>query len=163
MQEDLAETFARIEGLSPDTVMPFAGSSEPLHFTVLAFTGKDKPLVIAAPGYEAPIWAAEASGAPVIKVPLADPRGAATHDIRAMLAAASAPGVIYICNPNNPTGSLTSRADLEYAVANAPKGAILLIDEAYIHLSDAAPALDFVKQGSGPPSPRGTRAFRTTR
>ena len=106
MQEDLAETFARIEGLSPDTVMPFAGSSEPLHFTVLAFTGKDKPLVIADPGYEAPIWAAEASGAPVIKVPLADPRGAATHDIRAMLAAASAPGVIYICNPNNPTGSL---------------------------------------------------------
>ena len=147
MQEDLAETFARIEGLSPDTVMPFAGSSEPLHFTVLAFTGKDKPLVIADPGYEAPFWASEASGAPVIAVPLADPRGAATHDIRAMLAAASAPGVIYICNPNNPTGSLTSRADLEYAVANAPKGAILLIDEAYIHLSDAAPALDFVKQG----------------
>jgi len=147
MQEELAETFARIEGLRPDTVMPFAGSSEPLHFTVLAFTGKDKPLVIADPGYEAPMWAAEACGAPVIKVPLADPKGAAAHDIRAMLAAASAPGVIYICNPNNPTGTVTSRADMEYAVANAPKGAILLIDEAYIHLSDTTPALDFVKQG----------------
>jgi histidinol-phosphate aminotransferase len=147
MQEDLAETFARIEGLDPASVVAFAGSSEPLHFTVLAFTGKDKPLVIADPGYEAPMWAAQVSGAPVIKVPLADPKGAATHDIKAMLAAASAPGVIYICNPNNPTGTVTPRADIEYAVANAPKGTILLIDEAYIHLSDATPSLDFVKDG----------------
>ena len=55
--------------------------------------------------------------------------------------------MIYICNPNNPTGTVTPRADIEYAVANAPKGTILLIDEAYIHLSDATPSLDFVKDG----------------
>ena len=42
--------------------MPFAGSSEPLHYTVLAFTSKDRPLVIADPGYEAPMWAAQVSG-----------------------------------------------------------------------------------------------------
>ncbi len=147
MQDDLASTFARIEGLDPESVLPFAGSSDPLHYTVLTFTDKSKPLVIADPGYEAPIWAAAVTGAPVIKVPLADPKGAATHDIKAMLAASSTPGVIYICNPNNPTGTTTSRADIEYAVANAPKGAILLIDEAYIHLSDATPSLDFVKEG----------------
>jgi histidinol-phosphate aminotransferase len=147
MQEDLAETFAKIEGLDPESVLPFAGSSEPLHYTVLAFTGKDKPLVVADPGYEAPMWAAQVSGAPVIKVPLADPKGAATHDIKAMLAASSNPGVIYICNPNNPTGTCTPRADLEHAVANAPKGTILLIDEAYIHLCDEPHSLDFVKEG----------------
>jgi histidinol-phosphate aminotransferase len=147
MEEDLAATFAKLEGLSADSVMPFAGSSAPLHFAVLAFTDRNKPLVIADPGYEAPIWASEVSGASVIKVPLSDPRGAATHDIKAMLAAASAPGVIYICNPNNPTGTVTSRADIEYAVANAPKGTVLLIDEAYIHLSDTTPSLDFVKAG----------------
>jgi histidinol-phosphate aminotransferase len=147
MQEDLANTFAKIEGLNPDYVLPFAGSSDPLHYTVLAFTDKSKPLVIADPGYEAPMWAAKVSGAEVIKVPLADPKGEASHDIRAMLAASSTPGVIYICNPNNPTGTLTSRADLEYAVANAPKGTILLIDEAYIHLSDVPRSLDFVKEG----------------
>lgn len=147
MQEELAETFAKIEGLDPESVLPFAGSSEPLHYTVLAFTNKSKPLVIADPGYEAPMWAAQASGAPIIKVPLADPKGAASHDIKAMLAAASNPGVIYICNPNNPTGTVTSRKDIEYAVANAPKGTILLIDEAYIHLSDVQPSLDFVKEG----------------
>ena len=147
MQEEVEEIFATQEGLDPASVMAFAGSSEPLHYTVLTFTGKSKPLVVADPGYEAPTWAAQIAGAPVIKVPLADPKGEARHDIKAMIAAASTPGVIYICNPNNPTGTVTPRADIEWAVANAPKGSILLIDEAYIHLSGVPSALNFVKEG----------------
>jgi histidinol-phosphate aminotransferase len=147
MEMDLTSTFAKQEGLDPASVMAFAGSSEPLHYTVLTFTDKSKPLVVADPGYEAPMWAAKIAGADVIKVPLADPKGAASHDIKAMLAASTTPGVIYICNPNNPTGTCTARADIEYAVANAPKGTILLIDEAYIHLSDAPRSIDFVKEG----------------
>ncbi|MDR5728862.1 MAG: pyridoxal phosphate-dependent aminotransferase [Terriglobia bacterium] len=147
MEDELAELFAKQEGLDPASVIAFAGSSEPLHFTVLAFTSASRPLVIADPGYEAPTWAAQVSGAPILKVPLADPKGAATHDIKAMLAASSNPGVIYICNPNNPTGTVTPRADIEHAVANAPKDTVLLIDEAYIHLCDATPSLDFVKEG----------------
>ncbi len=146
-EEELAEIFAKQEGLSPESVIPFAGSSEPLHFTVLAFTGKDRPLVVADPGYEAPMWAAKVSGAPILKVPLADPKGEARHDIKAMLAASSNPGVIYICNPNNPTGTCTPRADIEFAVANAPKDTVILIDEAYIHLCDAPRSIDFVKEG----------------
>ena len=147
MEDELAQIFAKQEGLSPESVMPYAGSSEPLHYTVLAFTGKDKPLVVADPGYEAPMWAAQVSGAPVVKVPLADAKGAAAHDIKAMLAASSNPGVIYICNPNNPTGTCTPRKDIEYAVAHAPKDTIVLIDEAYIHLCDEPRSLDFVKEG----------------
>lgn len=147
MEEELAEIFAKQEGLNPECVIPFAGSSEPLHYTVLAFTGKDRPLVIADPGYEAPMWAAQISGAPIIKVPLADPQGAASHDVKAMLAAATNPGVIYICNPNNPTGTCTARADIAKAVTNAPKDTIVLIDEAYIHLCDIPNSLDFVKEG----------------
>jgi histidinol-phosphate aminotransferase len=147
MEEELAEIFAKQEGLNPESVIPFAGSSEPLHYTVLAFTGKDRPLVLADPGYEAPMWAAQISGAPILKVPLADPKGEAKHDIPAMLAAASNPGVIYICNPNNPTGTCTPRTDIEHAVANAPKDSVILIDEAYIHLCDAPRSLDFVKEG----------------
>jgi histidinol-phosphate aminotransferase len=127
--------------------MGFAGSSEPLHYTVLSFTDKGKPLVVADPGYEAPTWAAQIVGAPVIKVPLADPKGEARHDIKAMIAASSTPGVIYICNPHNPTGTVTPRADIEWAVANAPKGTVLLIDEAYIHLAGVPSALSFVKEG----------------
>lgn len=147
MQEDLANTFAKQEGLNPESVLPFAGSSEPLHYTVLAFTGKDRPLVVADPGYEAPMWAAQVSGAPVIKIPLADPKGEAKHDVKAMIAASSNPGVIYVCNPNNPTGTCTPKQDIEYIVANAPKDTIVMIDEAYIHLCDAPRSLDFVKDG----------------
>jgi histidinol-phosphate aminotransferase len=147
MEDDLTSTFAKMEGLDPDSVMAFAGSSEPLHYTVLTFSDKSRPLVIADPGYEAPMWAAQVSGADIVKVPLADPKGEAKHDIKAMLAASANAGVIYICNPNNPTGTCTPRKDIEYAVANAPKDAILLIDEAYIHFCDAPRSLDFVKEG----------------
>jgi histidinol-phosphate aminotransferase len=147
LESEPVEIFAKQEGLNPESVMSFPGSSEPLHYTVLAFTSKDRPLVIADPGYEAPMWAAQASGAAVLKVPLCDPKGAAAHDIKAMLSAASSPGVIYICNPNNPTGTCTPRKDIEYAVAHAPKDTILLIDEAYIHLCDQPRSLDFVRDG----------------
>lgn len=147
MESELAELFAHHEGLDPSQVQVYAGSSEPLHYTVLAFTSKRRPLVIADPGYEAPMFAAQAAGSPILKVPLADPKGAAMHDIPAMLAASQDTGVIYICNPNNPTGTCTPRGDIEHAVANAPKDAILLIDEAYIHLCDAPRSLDFVKEG----------------
>ncbi len=53
-------------------------------------------------------------------------------------------GVIYICNPNNPTGTLTSREDIEWAVANKPKGSVMLLDEAYLHFSDAQRCSDLV-------------------
>ena len=147
MEFDLTDAFAKIEGLNPESVRAYSGSSEPLHYTVLAFTSKDRPLVTADVTFEAPWWAAEANGTPVIKVPLADPKGAASHDPKALLAAASNPGVIYICNPNNPTGTITPRADIDYVVANAPKDTVILIDEAYIHLSDAQPSLDYVRDG----------------
>ena len=147
MEYDLADLFAKQEGLDPSYIRVYAGSSEPLAYTVLAFTSPSRPLVFADPGYEAAGFAAQRVGAKVIPVPLADPKGAATHDINAMLAAAANPGVIYICNPNNPTGTCTPRADLEHAVAATKGDTVLLIDEAYVHFCDAPRSLDFVKEG----------------
>ena len=144
---DMLEVFAKQEGLDPKNLRAYAGSSEPLAYATLAFTSPSRPLVIADPGYEAPMMSAMAAGSPILKVPLADPQGAATHDIKAMLAASSNPGLIYICNPNNPTGTCTPRADIEHAVASAPKDSIVMIDEAYIHLCDAPRSIDFVKEG----------------
>jgi len=142
LTEKLVTTFSDIEGLKPEYVMPYAGSSEPLHYTVLAFTSKDKPYVTADPGYEAGMYAAKAAGAKIIQIPLT---ASYAHDVKAMVGADPNAGVLYICNPNNPTGTTTSREDIAYAVANKPKGSILLIDEAYIHFSDATPSLDLVK------------------
>lgn len=123
----------------------YAGSSAPLHQAVLAFCSKDRPFVKADPGYEAGEVAARYIGAGVVNVPLR--KGAWDHDVRAMVAAAPNAGLFYLCNPNNPTGTLTSRADVEWLVANKPAGSIVMIDEAYTHISpNAARCTDLVAQ-----------------
>ena len=142
MTGDLIKTFAAAEGLKPEYLRAFPGSSGPLHYSVLAFTSPAKSYVTADPGYEAGTHAAKVSGARVVKVPLTKTY---SHDVKAMLAAAPDAGLFYICTPNNPTGTLTSHADIELLLANKPKDSILLVDEAYIHFSDASTALDLVK------------------
>jgi histidinol-phosphate aminotransferase len=131
----LLEAMAAVEGLPKDHVMPFAGSSDPLNRSVLAFTAPDRSFVIGDPGYEAGEKVAQFLGAKVVRVPL---RKDYAHDVHAMAKADSAAGLIYVCNPNNPTGSVTRKADIEYLVANKPQGAVVLLDEAYIHLSETA-------------------------
>jgi len=142
LADELAETVAQMEGLKPEYMGIFPGSSGPLHFAVLAYTSPAKSYVTADPGYEAGMHAARVSGARIAKVGLTKTYA---HDVKAMLAAAPDAGLFYICNPNNPTGTLTSHADIEYLLENKPKGAILLVDEAYIHLADATSAIDLVK------------------
>ncbi len=127
------KAMAEVDGLSTDHVMPFAGSSDPLHRAVLAFTGPNRSYVVADPGYEAGTRAARFMGAKVIEVPLR--KDDYSHDVHAMAQADASAGLIYVCNPNNPTGSVTRKEDIEYLVDHKPKGAIVLLDEAYIHLA----------------------------
>ncbi|MGA7521795.1 MAG: pyridoxal phosphate-dependent aminotransferase [Acidobacteriaceae bacterium] len=138
----LINTFSAMEGLKDGYVLAYAGSTEPLNYSVLAFTSPERSYVTADPGYEAGMYAATGNGARVVKVPLTSNYA---HDVRAMVAADPNAGVLYICNPNNPTGTITSRADIEYTLEHKPQGSILLIDEAYIHFSDATPSIDLVK------------------
>ena len=136
-----AETLAERLGVMQQYVLPFAGSSDPLHRAVIAYTSPAKSFVVADPGYEAGARAAAFVGSRVHKVPLAKDY---SHDVRAMVKADPNAGVIYICNPNNPTGTLTPRADIEYALSHKPKGSIVLLDEAYIHFTDASSCADLV-------------------
>jgi histidinol-phosphate aminotransferase len=128
-------TLAEIESLPKDHVLPFAGSSDPLHRAVLAFAGPGRGVVVADPGYEAAGGAARFLKAKLTQVPL---RKDGSHDPQAMTSADPSAGVIYICNPNNPTGTVTRKEDIDYIIANKPKDAIVLLDEAYIHLSTTA-------------------------
>jgi histidinol-phosphate aminotransferase len=146
LTEDLAKRFAEQQGLKPEYVRAFPGSGEPLHFSVLAFTATARSYVTADPGYEAGMHAAKISGARVVKTPLT---ASYAHDVKAMLGAAPDAGLFYVCTPNNPTGTITPHADIEYLVEHKPKGSIVLVDEAYIHFSDAATALDLVKADKG--------------
>jgi histidinol-phosphate aminotransferase len=138
----MASTLADMEGLRSGYVVAFAGSSDPLHRTVLAFTSPTRAFVTADPGYEAGEGAARFVGAPVHRVPLTkDYR----HDVRAMAKADSNTGLIYVCSPNNPTGTVTPKADIEWLLANKPAGSIVLLDEAYLHFAaSATPCTDLV-------------------
>jgi len=145
LTDDLVQTFAQMEALDPEYVTATVGSTPPLALSVLAFTSPQKTYVTADPGFELGMMTAENNGARVVKVPLTKTHG---HDVKAMLAAAPDAGVFYICNPNNPTGTLTLRSDIEYLIANKPADSVVLIDEAYIHFTEAAPpSLDLVKSG----------------
>ena len=144
LSDKLLATIATRENLPQDHVIVYAGSSEPLQFAVLAFTSKERGYVAADPGYEAGAVAAKLNDARITQVPLTKTYA---HDVRAMVKADPRAGVIYICNPNNPTGTTTSREDIEYALQHKPSGSILLIDEAYIHFSDLTPTLDLVREG----------------
>ncbi len=144
IQATFVNTYAEQHGLKPENVAVYAGSSEPLHYTVMAFTSPTRSLVTADPSYESPVVAASVVKAPVHRVPLTAAIG---HDVKAMVAADPSAGVIYICNPNNPTGTITPRADILWALENKPAGSVLLVDEAYIHLSDEQSVVDQVAAG----------------
>jgi histidinol-phosphate/aromatic aminotransferase/cobyric acid decarboxylase-like protein len=111
-------------------VVAFPGSSIPLANSAAAFTSPTRSWVMGGPGYGS--GAGRFIGAKTIKVPL---RKDYSHDVEAMIKADPNAGAFYICNPNNPTGTLTPRKDLEYILANKPKDAVLIIDEAYVHFA----------------------------
>lgn len=128
---ELQELLGSQEGVKQSYVQVHDGSSAPLLQAVLSFTSPTRPFVIADPGYEAGGEAAKFIGAKIVGVPLNKDY---SHDVKAMAAVENA-GLIYVCNPNNPTGTLTKREDIEWLVANKPAGSIVMIDEAYIHLA----------------------------
>jgi len=142
LKEEFVKTFTEMEGIKPEYLHVYPGSSEPLHFSVLSFTSPAKSYVTADPGYEAGMKAAKISGARIVKTPLTKTYA---HDIKAMLAGAPDAGLFYVCTPNNPTGTMTPHSDIEQLLATKPKSSVVLVDEAYIHFSDGVSALDLVK------------------
>ncbi len=145
LTDELVQTLAQMEGLNPEFVTATVGSTPPLALSVIAFCNPQKSYVTGDPGFELGMMAAENNGARVVKVPLTKTHA---HDVKAMLAAAPDAGLFYICNPNNPTGTLTPRSDIEYLIANKPAESVVVVDEAYIHFTENSPsAVDLVKAG----------------
>ncbi len=118
------------ENVKPGYVDGYPGSSVPLANCAPAFTSPTRSWVMGQPGYGN--GAGRFVGNKVIQVPL---RKDYSHDVQAMIKADPNAGAFYICNPNNPTGTMTSRADFEYILANKKKDAVLIIDEAYVHFA----------------------------
>jgi histidinol-phosphate aminotransferase len=129
--ERLSETIAALHGIKTEQVVLGCGSSEVLRMAATAFLGSGKRLVIASPTFDLIADDARRLGAEVVVVPLTKQYA---HNLNAMLTHAKAStGLVYICNPNNPTGSLTLRQDIEGFLRHLPAKVSVVIDEAYHH------------------------------
>lgn len=135
LAEGLAADLAKLHGVEAKQILLGDGSSEILKLVAAACCGPARRAVAADPTFEAFARYASAAGAEVAKVPLtADFR----HDLQRMREAASGAGAIYVCNPNNPTASLTPSGDLRAFLAALPRDGVVLVDEAYHHYADGA-------------------------
>lgn len=150
--QEFGDIFAKIaqsEDLKPEQIVTGCGSSEVLHTAVDVFTSSSRPLISVAPAYEYPIEVARAFGRPVVLTKL---REDYTADVKKLAEEADKAkgGLIYLCNPNNPTSAMVKSGDVDWLVANLPANTTLLVDEAYIHFGespDLKSALPYVQQG----------------
>jgi histidinol-phosphate aminotransferase len=131
----LIDKIAKINNINRDQIVLGDGSSEILKLCAETFTGQTEgKLVVADPTFEAILEYSKACGADVVKVPLTS---SYAHDLEKMAASAQK-GLIYICNPNNPTASITPKNDLRDFVTKTSPETIILVDEAYFHYADSS-------------------------
>ncbi|MFL6207575.1 MAG: histidinol-phosphate transaminase [Pyrinomonadaceae bacterium] len=129
----LTEALAKLHGIAPERILLGNGSGEILKLCAAALTGAGRRLVVADPTFEAIARHATMNHAEVSKIPLtADYR----HDLPKMLAATKDAGLVYICNPNNPTASITPKSEVRAFLAQVPRETIVLVDEAYHHYAE---------------------------
>jgi histidinol-phosphate aminotransferase len=127
--ENLRAAVAELHGVRPENITLGCGSTGIMRMAAEACLRPGKTLVAASPTFDFIGHAAQLVGAEVRSAPLTRDYG---HDLNAMLARTDATtGLLYICNPNNPTGTLTPRSDLEAFLPKVRSGVSVLIDEAY--------------------------------
>jgi histidinol-phosphate aminotransferase len=128
---DLAESIGASLGVDPSHIVLGSGSSELLEAAVSAFTSRERGLVTAAPTFELPAERAMRTGSRATGVPVDSGGGL---DLEAMAARAAGCGLVYVCNPNNPTGTVRGGPEIEQfieAVRRRSADAVILLDEAY--------------------------------
>jgi histidinol-phosphate aminotransferase len=124
------------------------GSSEALKMAVEAFLGPGKNVIVGHPSYEAIPRYGQVYGVETIRVPL-NPKY--QHDLKRMRAAVNdKTGLVYICNPNNPTATVVSGQEVKEFLVSMPPNTPVLFDEAYYHYADDpsyATSIPFAKDG----------------
>jgi histidinol-phosphate aminotransferase len=130
----MVDALAQAFGMKRENIILGCGSTEILRVADEAFLGPGKNVVAAEPTFESVLEYAGVDHASAVKIPLtADFR----HDLPRMAAACtSKTGVIYICNPNNPTGTIVSHGEFADFVGRVPSSTLILVDEAYFDFVD---------------------------
>jgi len=141
--EVLVKSLARLNDVASEEILLGDGSGEILKLCADAYTGPLTNerntvgrgiLVVADPTFEAILYHAKLNGAEIVKIPLTP---SFSHDLPKMMAAAKK-GLVYICNPNNPTASISAKNEVREFIEKAPSDTMILVDEAYYHYADSA-------------------------
>jgi len=156
--DTLLDKLAALHQVKREQIVLGCGSGEILCMAAMTFLKPGKKLVEAAPTFPALGKLAQTAGIEVADVPL---NARYEHDLPAMLDRVSpSTGLVYIVNPNNPTGTLTARKDIEAFIAKLPAGVTVLIDEAYHHfVSPGADYQSFLDRPIGDPRVIVARTF----
>ena len=154
----LVNRIAEFHSTPREQVILGCGSTEILRMCSSAFLGPGKRLAMATPGFEPMSQYAREAGADVQLVPLTK---ACAHDLSTMAQRlAGGTGLIYICNPHNPTGTLTPRKDVESLLHALPASTYVVIDEAYHHyVTPSASYASFIDRPLNDPRVIVTRTF----
>ena len=137
--DTLIEKLSAMHKVKPEQIVLGCGSGEILAMAALAFLKPGKKLVQAAPTFPSLGKLAQAAGVEVASVPL---NKRYEHDLGAMLdATRTSTGLVYIVNPNNPTGTITPRKEIEAFISKLAPEVTVLIDEAYHHF--VTPNMDY--------------------
>ena len=143
----LQSALARRFGCDTDQLLVTRGSSEAIDLLVRSFcrAGRDSVLTT-SPTFSMYRHYAAVQGAKVIEVPT-HPENDFAVDMDALMAAcASDTRLIFICSPNNPTGTTVPRADLEKLLEQRASRSAVVVDEAYIEFGDAATAVELLSR-----------------
>ena len=142
----LTEALAEHLGVGKDQLIFGAGSDEVILMIARAFLVPGDETIMADETFPQYKHNAEIEGAKIIEVPLKDGR----HDLPAMLAQVTdKTKIIWICNPNNPTGTIVTKDELDAFMAKVPAHVLVVLDEAYCEYIDdpAYPnGIDYVKR-----------------
>jgi len=129
----LVARLAELHHVSPESLLVGCGSTEMLRVLAAGLLGPGKMVITASPTFEAISEYANQLGGQTVAVPLDHQY---SHDLDAMLAKVNGTtALVYICNPNNPTGSITPRKSIDSFVAKLPPEVVVVVDEAYHHFA----------------------------
>lgn len=132
-------------GVAAEGIVVGAGSSELIRLAVGAYVGPGDEAVMAAPAFVVYTLAVKVVGGRAVEVPCVD----LTHDLDAMLRAVTPKTkLLFVCNPNNPTGTVVTEPAFGRFVERLPADLLLVIDEAYIEFverTDVPDGLAYLK------------------
>lgn len=137
---ELQGALAAHHGVDPAQIVVGNGADEAIKLIAEAFVEAGDEVIVPSPSFTEYEFTGLLMGASVVQVPLS---GGFTYDVEAIVGAVTPrTKLVYVCTPNNPTGTYLTRAQLEELTARLPSRVLLIVDAAYAHFADAGDYCD---------------------